>query len=206
LFKNTAVSNVFVFTQRIRFDPYDKALAIPIMMIVIGHGMRPVQGSVFDEVPTRMITFSDSNISMFRDVIPFMKGVLGPFECSIHSSIRTPSQLRSTNLVVITKDIALSMTHLITKVTTSSHKYSLVFIPARFNSKAFRMIVPYVRRIYLISPDLRFKHDKKSFLGSVGLLIGANTNIDATTIVGKGEIHSMSNGNNLKFIKYMDSL
>ncbi len=157
MFVDKALQDVIVLTRGVKFEGYEKALATTIMLLIIGGGNGGIGRAPTRRIKTYMLTFDQSALSMERDVVP-----------SLSRSV-TPNIVVATDAVGDTVARILRKKHATTKTTT------LVLVPARFHAPWFRdLLLPHALALFLISPDLTFgkKDAKKSFVGSVGVLIG----------------------------------
>lgn len=166
------VSRALVLTHSVRFEPYPRALATPIMLLVIAPLAPPRGGDLLSpreepgtmvDVPAFLLTLGRTPASMRDDVLPLLRKALP----------------RGVRISVVTSDFAARAASMVSARRTSP---TFVMVPARFNSAAFRSLLPFVRAIVLISPDLTFGADnKKSFVGSVGLVLGSGASESEST-------------------------
>ena len=178
ILQKRAVAAVVVLTDSVRFEPYKKDFPLPIVLISVGAPQlarvhsNTMLATPHYRVDTTLLTFVAARVTMQKDVVGTLRKIY-PFdddEVAGGEGRRRIVRLNAnpTNCV---RDIVARIS---TDADANATEYVMVIMAALFNGTAFKLLLPYARHIYLISPQVSLGEDaidKKSFLGTVAVLL-----------------------------------
>lgn len=175
ILQKRAVTKIFSITTRVRFESYKKDFPLPIALMCIGKPTpTPIPPSLaVISVPTYLVSFMSARVTMEHDVLPTFREVYAFPHETITGIV--PSKMVPSAIMCLTSNLTRDVACIVKLLEReTSIDYILLMIPALLNGLAFRTILPYVKRIYLISPQVSLDSEnlnKKSFLGTIGVLL-----------------------------------
>jgi hypothetical protein len=179
IMQKRAVSKIFAITSRVRFETYKKDFPLPIALLCVGsppvHSIEfPPSISVY-AIPTYLVSFVASRVTMEHDALPTLRKVYKFAHQSTPVGGLISSKMSPSCIISLSSNLTRDVNGLINILATDeSIEYLMVMIPSLFNGLAFRTLLPYASCVYLLSPQVSLNSEeleKKSFLGTVGILL-----------------------------------